>query len=61
MTKVESKPLIIDCVSKQRELLFAYEKETQLNEFDEFDEWNTSKKIDQYLSKYRVVDCWRKA
>ena len=55
MTKVESKPLIIDCVSKQRELLFAYEKETQ------FDEWNTSKKIDQYLSKYRVVDCWRKA
>ena len=43
--------LILSGVSNRRELLFAYEKQTQIYEYDEFDEWNTNKKIDQYLSE----------
>jgi hypothetical protein len=44
------KLLGIGDVSQQRELLLAYEKQTQIYEYDEFDEWNTNKKIEQYLS-----------
>ena len=49
--EAENKQLILSGVSNRRELLFAYEKQTQIYEYDEFDEWNTNKKIDQYLSE----------
>ena len=48
---IELNLLTIPVVSNQRELLFAYEKQTQIYEYDEFDEWNTNKKINQYLSE----------
>ena len=48
--EAQAKQLRIGGVSQQRELLLAYEKQTQIYEYDEFDEWNTNKKIEQYLS-----------
>ena len=40
---------VLGSVVQQRELLLAYEKTTQTWEFDEFDEYSTNKKVNDYL------------